>query len=100
MYRGLPTNRTRSITGKVTPEEEALVKAYVAEHETDVSALTREAVLGKVTGRLRDSSDVMLEVYKRSMAMLLRLGDDFTEAEFLRVFAEVEAGVKNGHAQT
>lgn len=98
MYRGLPTNRTRSITGKVTPEEEALIKAYVAAHETDVSALTREAVLEKVTGRLRNPSEVMLQVYKRTMAMLLRLGDGFTEAEFLRVCAEVETGVKNGHA--
>jgi hypothetical protein len=100
MYRGLPTNRTRSITGKVTAEEHAQIKAYVAEHNTDVSALTRQAVLEKVAGRRPDSSDVMLEVYKRSMAMLLRLGDKFTEAEFLRLCRDAETDVKNGHAQT
>ena len=98
MYRGLPTNRTRSITGKVTPDEETEIKSFAEAHETDVSALTRAAVLEKVRQNRWDASEQMLELYKRSMTMLLRLGDGFTEAEFLRVCAEVERGLENKHA--
>ena len=82
---------TRTVSTKVTEAEDAHIRAFAAAQGIELSAFVRLTLLAAVQGKsLQPPSVVMLELYKRSMAALLRLGDAFTEADFLRICADLE----------
>ena len=86
-----PNSRTRTITAKVTPEEEAQIKALAARLRIDVSALVRRAVLHELSDAPIDAAEAMLELFIRTTEAKLELRESFTVPHFRELCAEVKA---------
>jgi hypothetical protein len=90
---------SRTIGGKVTPEEEAAVKAMAARLGMDVSAFVRRAVLHELSDEPVDAAEAMLDLFMRTMEAWLELGERFNIERFRELCAEVKAQC-NGKAVT
>lgn len=93
-------SRTRAVTGRVTQQEEELIKQYAIDHGTDVSNLTRDVLLREVAGKTlsveRQASALLLELFVRTMEASLELGEEFTVQRFRKLCAEVHAEANRG----
>lgn len=93
IYREVPGNKTRSVTGKVTAEEKREITEYAISCGSDESTLTRELWLAELGGkRLRSEHQAgaqMLTLFKRTMTASLEQGEQFTGKEFRAICAEV-----------
>jgi hypothetical protein len=94
-YASSPNSRTRTITAKVTPEEEAQIKTLAARLRIDVSALVRRAVLHEMSDAPIDASEAMLELYIRTTEASLEFREDFTVPRFRELCAEVKANANS-----
>lgn len=82
---------TRSLGTKITPTEEAAIKATATRLGIDVSTFVRRAVLHELNDGPIDASEAMLELFIRTMEASLELGDQFTGTRFRQLCAEVKA---------
>jgi hypothetical protein len=86
--------RPRTVSTRVTEEEELAIKTEAARLGTDVGSFLRRSVLHELQDGPIDASEAMLELFVRTMEASLELGEDFTVKKFRKLCAEIKS--RNG----